>query len=640
MAKNAYRVDMREMNFLLWELHDIENTVLPHPPFQHITKATVVSFVDQAKAFADHLGTTYQEADLEGCALLPDGTVRIPQAFTDLWEHYRSLWNTAHGSDEPGDGASKATAVDHGATIAGQVTWEMLLGANPSFMIYGGFTPSAVKLLRKHGTAAQQDRFLPKLVTLEWDACFCTTEPHAGSDVSAIRTAAVPQGNGVYHLTGEKIYISAGMHQLTDNTLYLVLGRGATKGPDMYTLTAFLVPKYWVEDDGTLTPNHIECIHVERKMGLKAVANTRLLFGHSGTTRAYALGDRENIGLLQLLTIMNEARMGTGLFGVALASSAYLRSLEYARQRIQGRPFDQASNDKAGRVSIVEHLDVQRMLLEMKSKVEGSRGLLGKLNFYLARAQIIAHGATPDRKALAKAEKLVQMLTPIVKAYISDQAWRICELAIQVHGGVGYLSHYPIEQYARDVKILSIWEGTNYIQSQDLLRDKLRFGRDSQLFRYYREDIEAFLATETQYPELKEEFTEVKNKFEITADALDFVSRSVNDGKMLGISQYATRFLEMLAEVSMGWVLLEAACVAALALRSLSSADEDYSFYQGKLHSVRFFVWNILPGVATKADIIRNLQRSLIAIPAAEFGFNDAGAGRDEARPVLASAAE
>src|SRR5579872_642989 len=586
MIQNAYRADMREMSFFLWELHDLENTVLSYPPYTHMTKEKVVALINGAKAFADRLGATYQKADIEGCKLMPDGTVRIPQSFTELWDDYRILWNkaTPTGKRAESDCAKDAAIISPAATVAGQITWEMLLGANPSFMTYGGFTPSAVKLLNKHGTERQKSLFLPKLQTLEWDACFCTTEPHAGTDVTAIRTVGEPQGNGIYHLIGEKVYITAGMHQLTDNTLYLVLGRSPNKGPDRYSLSAFLVPKYWIEDDGkTLTPNNIECVHVERKMGLKGVANTHLVFGRTGATRAFVLGDRENIGLLQLLLIMNEARMGTGLFGVALASSAYLHSLEYARKRIQGRAFDQASNEKAPRVNIIEHLDVQRMLLEMKCKVEGCRGLIGKLTSYMSQAQIILYRPDPDRQAIAKAEKLVQLLTPLVKAYISDQAWRVCELAIQVHGGVGYLSDLPIEQYARDVKILSIWEGTNYIQSQDLLRDKLRFGRDSQMMRYLTDDIRAFLMRLNKYPELADEFVELERKLETVLDTLRFIANLVEKGRLLAISQYATRYLEMLAEVSVSWVLLEAACVAAVSLRTLDAAHADYGFYQGKL---------------------------------------------------------
>jgi len=613
----TYLADMEEFDFFLWEQFAAQAQVQSLGPHRDWPREKFDRVLGHAHRFARKLGAAYQSGDAEGCSLDADGKVRLPSQFAPLWEEFRTLWMTENSEHEPLTGADTSKSIL--PPLLGQLVYEMFMGANPAFMTYGGFSRPASKILFQAGTQEQKDSFCEKLLRQEWDACFCASETTAGSDVTAIRTIGTQVEGGVYGICGEKRFISAGMHELTSNTLYFVLGRVDTVGQDSFSLSCFIVPKFWPGADGTLGPNNVECLRLEEKMGLNGCANAHLRFGHAGPTRGYLLGDRKNVGLLQLMPLMSEARMSTGLFALGMASSAYHHSLRYARERIQGRPFDRVSDAKAGRVAIIEHLDVQRMLLEMKCKVEGCRGLLGKLSIEDARQLAIREQQDADPKQLDRARRLIQFYVPIVKAYVSDQAWRICELAIQVHGGVGYTKDTPVEQYARDVKVLSIWEGTNYIQSQDLLRDKLAFGRDSRTITYFREDVEAFLDGESQ-SHFPGECGQLRTALSCCVQSLEVLSGIVKSGDMTSVSQFSTRLLEMFAETCVAWVLLEAAVAARRALAT-QAGQSRAAFYQGKIDSAKFFIYNILPGVRAKADIIRDFDKSLVVMPSANFGY-------------------
>ncbi|MEX3959743.1 acyl-CoA dehydrogenase [Trinickia sp. EG282A] len=613
----AYKVSLRELRFFLWELNDVERRFLSAAPYSGRDRAYYDTLLERARDFALELGKSYRSSDIEGCTLGANGEVAIPSDFHALWTRFRAEWVAVFGNkraaagEQASDGNAAHANIDV-PPILTQVILEMFMGANPSFMTYGGFTRPATKLLQMHGTPAQK-RFVDRLSTYEWDACFCATEPQAGSDLTAVTTSAAPIGGDVYAVTGEKIYISAGMHELTGNTLYFVLARVDTATPDSFSLSCLVVPRFWEnETTGELEPNHVECIGLPRKMGLKGCANTHLVFGRSGVTRAYLLGNRKNVGLLQLVPLMNQARMSTGMFGVGVASSAYLHSVAYARRRFQGRPIEAASDTSAPRVRIIEHADVQRMLLDMKVRVEGCRGLLGKLASAATQAAILEAAPGADTTAIERNRKLQQLLTPICKAFISDQAWRICETAIQVHGGIGYTDASPVEQNARDVKILSIWEGANYIQAQDLVRDKLGFGRNSVLMRYFREELDACL--DRQAANAHDSFDRWFVALRAAADALERglerIAQTVQGGEMRASSQFYTRFLEMFGLVGSGWVLLESACIADRRLREddVKSDLAESAFYRGKIKSAAYFFENVLPLVEHQADVLDRMS--------------------------------
>jgi hypothetical protein len=404
------------------------------------------------------------------------------------------------------------------------------------------------------------------------------------------------------------------MHQLTQNIAYIVLARveGARSGT--VGLSCFVVPKVDLKQQD----NGVKCLRLENKMGLNGCATSHLTFGAESPCFGYLLGERENVGLRQLMTMMNLARIATGIYALGMAASAYLNAAEYAKERIQGTDFKQSFNPKAKRVPIIAHVDVKRMLLEMKSKVEGCRALIVKLCFHqsmMTNIEIKQQNAllTTEQSEiqLYQHQSLVNLLTPIVKAYTSDQAFRITELAIQVYGGHGYIKDHPVEQYARDIKVLSLWEGTNFVQSADLFRDKLAMGRHSKLLALFEQNVMAFIEKNTHNPQFEKSINMLEKALFSLTDTHKLMGSWIKVQKMELIFAVSTRFLQMMAEVTVSWLLLDGAIIAQNAMQANISQSET-EFYQGKITSAQFYINNILPNVFSTADIIALEDESAI----------------------------
>lgn len=601
---NTYRVDLREMNFLLWEQFNIESGLLELGLNPNYNKEFIQQLLFHARDFAyNELGPTYQQSDREGCQLQEDGSVVVPNCFNSIWGKYTEAQWGRLSAPEKYDGLASPY-------IIGQMIYEIFMGANPSFMIYSGFCNPAMYLIERFGTEQLKNKFSYKLATNEWAACLCMTEPQAGTDVGALTTRATPQQDGSYHIEGGKIFISAGMHELTENIVYIVLARVAGASAGTTGLSCFIVPRYLLMEDGRLEDNHVRCIRLEEKMGLHGCATAQIGYGENGVCRGYLLGERENIGLRQLSKMMNMARISTGIYALGLASRAYFNAAEYARDRIQGSDFKQSFNPRAEKVAIVNHVDVKRMLLEMKSKVEGCRALIVKLtyhqsfitNFNVMKEEKLELPHDIDEQFWYH-ESFVNLLTPIVKAYTSDQAWRIAEQAIQVYGGHGYITDNPVEQVARDVKILSIWEGTNFVQSASLLREQLAMGRDSKLLTLFKDEVLASIKHNREVGMMLEESDDLAQSLDILIKTHALMGTWVRERKLEMIFAISTRFLEMMAEVTLSWLLLDAAIIASEALEDLKDPADEY-FYKGKIASAKFYIRNVLPGVRCKADII------------------------------------
>ncbi len=618
-ADGGFLYDEREAAFHLWELYRVDQTLLGREPYGNLDRGKVEQVLRAGREHARRLARANVAGDRSPARLTENGEVQIPGVFHELWEEHKRDWFWIRQQGDSVRPASGELRLPHPVN---QILTEMFVGANPSFMTYAGFTPSGANLIRGRGSEVQKQLLLDKLDSVDWDACFCATEPEAGSDLGPIKTTGERMEDGTYSIVGEKKYITAGMHPLTSNTVYILLGR--IKGADAtsFSFSCFLVPRFWPAPDGELLDNGVDCICVEDKMGLNGCANTHLRFGARKTTRGWLLGDKANVGLLQLANLMRKARIGTGHMALAISSNAYLHSLRYARRRIQGARFEESANPRAKRVAIIEHLDVQRMLLEMRAKVEGCRTLMARIAVNGAAVQTILAQETYDRAAV---ESLVQgalFYAPIVKAYVSDQAWQIVTQAIQVHGAVGYLRDLPLEQAARDIKILSIWEGTNYIQSQDFVRDKLAFGKNTLAMREIDRQIRSFIGTRADFPELAAEFDALEQAMDVLAKTVEFLKTAAEDGRGPGFAQYFTRILEMFGHVFVAWGLIEAASVAVRSLASADAADRDY--YQGKIQTAKYFAHNVLPQVHASALIVQSPERSGIAIADAQFGFDAA----------------
>jgi acyl-CoA dehydrogenase len=576
------------MRFLLWEQNRIEETILPAYP--HLTRAEIDAVLYEASDFAENtLGACYQLADEEECWLDKEGGVHIPSCYSGLLQAFRSRWGKILRPHDHG-GLGLPPVVQY-------MVLELFMGAHPAFMTYVGFNGPALQLLARSGTPEQVRQFSGALSEFLWSACLCITEVDAGSDLSRISATAYKQGDGSYLLEGEKRFISAGMHELTANIIYFVLARCVNGPKGMMGLSCFIVPRYLVDAHGQVAgDNHVRCHEVVAKMGLKGCANTHLRFGASGPCQGLLLGGRENVGLLQLLSMMNPARISTGIYALGMAGSAYLHSLHYAKHRVQGKRFDLSLSPAAVSLPIIEHPDIQRMLLHMKAVTEGCRALVARLG--MAESVV----ATDQERAL------MDLFTPLVKAYCSDQAWRVAELAIQIHGGNGYLRRYPIEQYARDCKVLAIWEGTNHIQAQFLLRDRLGMGvRATKFSNAFRAVFELALVNLCENSALANEVEELKKTYGTWNSSLAYLGSLVRQGHMLVVPAGANTFLEMTAELVIGWQLLEAAACAYKVLNTRGENPAEHEFYDGKVAVARFFIGTVLPLTQAKERALRYL---------------------------------
>jgi alkylation response protein AidB-like acyl-CoA dehydrogenase len=601
-AINRYKADLREMMFLLFEQFHVEE-LLGTAPYDSWGKDEVESSLAECyKWCKEVIGPINQPADAEGCHLT-DGQVTTPKGFKAAWKSlYEAGWKSI-GVDAEYGGA--------GAPRALQVLIEELIsGANTAFAMYPALTYGASEVIEAFGTHEQKTLFCERMYSGKWAGTMCLTEPQAGSDVGAARTKAVKNADGTWNITGTKIFISAGDHDLAENIIHLVLARvdgapAGTKG-----LTLFIVPKYRINADGSVAgSNDVATGAIEHKMGINASSTCVLNFGENGTCVGVPVGGdtKLNQGMSQMFRMMNSARILVGIQGVSVASSAFLNALEYAKDRKQGSSIKAWKDPSAPRVPILEHADVRRMLLEMKAKVEGTRALAVKLAFH--QDQVVALTGKDDAK-VAYHQGQTDLLVPLVKAYGSDQGFRMCELAIQTYGGAGFTRDYPVEQYCRDAKIFSIYEGTNHIQAMDLVGRKLGQNGGANL-QAFGADVGRFVASQQNHPILGADIKRLSGAVEaITRTALKLLMW-FQTGQIEIVPLIANRYLEMMAELSVGWLLLEGAVIAA-------DKGED-PFYKGKVAAAQFFARNILPGVEDKARIIDNEDRSPIEISDAAF---------------------
>ncbi|MFO7709185.1 MAG: acyl-CoA dehydrogenase family protein, partial [Desulfobacterales bacterium] len=452
--------DRRDIDFVLHEQLKVEE-LSQHEHFAEFNRKAVDLIVSEARNLAvKEILPTRVDGDRQGC-LFDNGRVTVPESFHKAWQTFKDgEWLAMTEPVEwGGQGMPRAVAM---------AAADYLNGANFAFMMYPGLTHGAGKLVETFGTEAQKRIFLKKMYTGKWTGTMLLTEPEAGSDVGALTTSAVKNPDGTYSITGNKIFISSGEHDLAENIIHPVLARieGAPAGTAGISL--FLVPKIWVNQDGSLgEPNDVVCTGIEEKMGIHGNATCSLALGGKGKCRGTLLG-QENKGMRAMFLMMNEARLLVGAQGLGCASPAYLYAVNYARERLQGRHLLKTFDKNAPSVSIIQHPDVRRMLMTMKVYVEGTRSLLYYVGCCEDRIQI-----TADADTRATYQGIIDFLIPIAKGYVTDRCLEVCNLGIQVYGGYGYIREYPMEQLLRDCRITPIYEGTNGIQAMDLLGRKL-----------------------------------------------------------------------------------------------------------------------------------------------------------------------
>ena len=604
---NRYRCDLRDIRFLLFEQFGLGD-LLGRAPYADWAREDVDAILDGVYQWAcDVIGPLNAVGDRVGCTL-ENGRVVTPPGFREAWKSlYQAGWRGLGVSPEHGgQGGPMAVAL---------MASEMMSGANTAFNMYPGLAQGVGEVIIAFGTPEQIAAYSKKIVTGVYAGTMCLTEAHAGSDVGAVLTKATPVGGGRYKIDGTKVFISGGDHDLSENIIHLVLARTPDAPAGTKGLSLFIVPRDRIDGSGS---NDVVTQSIEHKMGINGSATAVLRFGENGECIGELVGSEERRGMAQMFKMMNLARIGVGIQGLAVAGAAYLASLEYAGQRVQGPSIKAWKDAGAPKVPIIQHPNIRRLLLDMKSRVEGIRGLIVKLAVHLDRASALRTSGG-DAAAIEYHDGQVDLLVPVVKAYASDQGFQVTVNAIQVFGGAGYIKDHPVEQHCRDSKIFSIYEGTNHIQSLDLVGRKLgqRGGAN----------LQAFLADVRRVAETAradKDLAPVADRMLAAGDALTQGAMRFlgwfQSGKTDLIGLYANRFLEMLARTAVSSVLIEGAEVAARATAALPDSHPDRAYYAGKRHAALHYAHLELPGVVDGARIMGEEMRHSLDIPDSGFG--------------------
>ncbi|MGA7281108.1 MAG: acyl-CoA dehydrogenase [Acidimicrobiia bacterium] len=571
---SEYQPRLDDILFTLNHVADLES-VSKLNGYQHADPATVATILAEAgRFFSEVIAPLNRVGDQQGTVMTDDGTVRTPDGFKEAYQKYvDSGWAGAHLPQEWGGGGLPY--------MVGVVIQEMFKTANMAFSLAPTLTHGAVEAIDIHGSDDLKSTYLEKLVSGEWAGTMNLTEPEAGSDVGALRTKAIKQDDGTYRLFGTKIFITWGDQDLTDNIIHLVLARTPDAPPGTKGISMFLVPKLLVDADGSpSTPNDLKIVSLEHKLGIHASPTCVVSYGDAGQGAVGYLIGHEQEGMRNMFTMMNAARVGVGMEGVAIGERAYQHALQYARERIQGRPVGSGSRES---VPIIEHPDVRRMLMTMKSYVEAMRSLL-----YVTAAEgdQRAHGDTEERRKLA-ADRLA-LLTPIVKAWCTDVGVELASIGVQVHGGMGYVEETGAAQYFRDSRIAPIYEGTNGIQAVDLVLRKLPL-EDGRVVTGLIEEMTASLEAMSAHEDLSSFRNALAEEIESLADTSAWLGERMRSGEVDAALAGATPYLRQFGMVLGGWLMARAAVAA------LEERDIEDEFSTQKVITARFYGEQLLP---------------------------------------------
>ena len=590
-----YVPPLADIRFALYAQAELSE-VARLPGYGDATPELVDSVLDEAgRLAAEVLAPLNHSGDREGCRY-DNGVVRSPAGFAEAYARFvEGAWgglpfDPAHGGQ--GLPWTLATAV--------QELWN---SANLSFALAPLLTQGGVELLEIHGTPAQQRLFLPKLVTGEWAGTMNLTEPQAGSDVGALKTRAVREG-AHYRITGQKIFITWGEHDCAENIVHMVLARlpGAPEGTKGISL--FIVPKFLVNEDGSLgARNDLRCVSIESKLGIHAAPTCVMAYGDSEGAIGYLIG-RENEGMACMFTMMNNARLGVGVQGLAVAARAYQGARAYARERIQGRAI---GSDDTRPVAILQHPDVRRMLTTMRARVEAMRALA-----YLAAAALDRAKHAPDPAARARAQARLDLLIPVVKSWLTDGGCEVASTALQVHGGMGFIEETGAAQHYRDARITPIYEGTNGIQALDLVSRKLLRDEGAAAHDLFGE-IRGELGKLETHPDGRVAGLcgDLGAALKTLESATDWVLQA-GAGDLRRAAAAATPYQSALGFLLGGWLLARGA--AAAAHRLAEGEAPNAALLEGKIATARVYVDNILPRAAAEAAAATRGADSTLAL--------------------------
>ena len=593
-----YQAPLREMRFILNEVFDAPALWASLPGVaENVDPETADAILEEAaKITSGVLAPLNREGDEQGCSW-KDGEVTTPEGFREAYQTIvEGGWNGLGGNPEFGGmGMPK--------TLVAQFE-EMMQAANMAFGLAPMLTAGACLALDAHGSQELKEKYLPNMYSGVWSGAMDLTEPHAGTDLGIIRTKAVPNDDGSYSVTGTKIFITWGEHDMAENIVHLVLAKlpDAPKGPK--GISMFLVPKFLVKGDGSLADrNRLSCGSLEKKMGIKGSATC--VMNYDGA-KGWLVGE-ENKGLAAMFTMMNYERLGVGIQGMGAAEASLQSAREYAMERIQSRaPTGPRQPDKAADPILV-HPDVRRMLLTMKGYVEGGRAF----STYVAQWLDISKYSEDDGRR-KQAEGLVALLTPVAKAFLTDRGLDTCILGQQVFGGHGFIREWGQEQLVRDCRITQIYEGTNGIQALDLMGRKV-VGSQGKLYELFAEDVASFIEENSGNPALRPYLEPLAAAFERLSDVTEHVISQASDNPD-SVGAASVDYLDLFGLTALGYMWAKIVKAAAEKTEGDSSG-----FYSGKVKTARFYFDRLLPKTVALAESIRSGSESMMALTAEEF---------------------
>jgi alkylation response protein AidB-like acyl-CoA dehydrogenase len=596
--------EKRDQDFVIWEQMD-GGAYLQSGPYGGYDRKMCDMILTEARTLAiKELLPTLAEGDREGLRF-EKGVVRVPDSFHRVYDLIlEGGWNNLGVPEEMGgQGAPPFVAA---------AANEYFFSANWALHCYAAMGNGTAEMIQKYGTTEQKVTYVPNLTSGKWGGTMLLTEPEAGSDVGALTTTAVRNQDGTFSLTGNKIFITNGEHDLVENIIHPVLARIEGDPPGTKGISLFIVPKFLVNPDGSLGErNDIMCEGIEKKHGITASATCSMTLGAKGKCIGFLLG-QERQGMKIMFNMINGARMAVGLQALSYASAAYLLALDYARKRVQGRDLQYFSDPSAPSVPIIQHPDVRRNLLWMKSYVEAMRSF-----FHYVTACGIKAAFSKDEQERRLYEDLYSMLTPLIKDYLAVQGHEVCIQAIQVFGGAGYTKDYLVEQYARDCKITTIFEGTSGIQAMDLLARKLG-KQNGAVFMHLLGEIHKTVARAKGIAGLEDMAAKVEacaNMLGQTAMKIGSLAMSPNFKVAFA---HSLPFLHAMGDVIMGWMLLWRAETAAPKIENASR--KDLPFYRGQVKTAQFFIDMVLPITRGKMDSIQAASPAALEIEDDSFG--------------------
>ncbi|MCA9837981.1 MAG: acyl-CoA dehydrogenase C-terminal domain-containing protein [Trueperaceae bacterium] len=594
----TYKAPLRDMRFVLHEWLEVHHHLKPLDVFADVDNELIDQVLEESSRFAENvIFPLNQTGDQEGCTY-QEGEVKTPAGFKEAFRQYSQAgWLGLDADpDYGGQGLPKILGINVG---------EMIGSANTAWAMYPGLSRGAAHTIHAHGDEASKTLYIPKLLSGEWAGTMCLTEAHAGTDLGMIRTKAEPLDDGSFSLTGQKIFISAGEHDMTENIIHLVLAKLPNAPEGTKGISLFIVPKYLVNPDGSPGErNGIVCGSIEHKMGINGSATAVL---NLDKARGYLIGGEHN-GMRCMFTMMNAARLDTGMQGLSLGEVSFQNALAYARDRIQSRSISGTKAPEREADPIIVHADVRRMLLTQKAYNEGARAFANWLAL-----QLDIEKNHPDDTARTDASDLVALLTPVAKAFMTDNGYEVCNLGMQVYGGHGYIKEWGMEQYVRDVRISQIYEGTNGIQALDLIgRKVLRDGGEK--LKKFGKLVETFIK-DNSANEAMSEFVGPLAKLgqDVQETTMWIGMQGMQNPDEVGAA--ATNYLRLVGH------LVYAYLWASMAQVALSKTEDKDGFYKAKVHTARFYYAHLLPETSALKRKIKAGSKILLELDEDVFAF-------------------